>query len=329
MSRFRKIFVKMWGDDKFRRLSAPGPNAQTLWFNLLTGPQTTRIPGLLCAGEAGFAEKIGWSLEDFRKVFLEISSKEMVRADWKAHLIWIPKAICYNSPESPNVVKGWKDTWEEMPECELKLEAFHELECFFESLGEPFVTAFREACSKPFGNPSRKPLPKPFGKPSGKPFRKAFGKPLPNQEQEQEQEQEKNLPPSEDGIKNSITKKSYSSSEIIKSELQNSETCGLRSHTHPRLQIFLDEYLLAKGHAYVVGDFRVEGGAAQRTQSKIPDENTFRRAVRAYLENNNKRLTENGHPFLWFIRDLNRWAIMAQGDTHARKDPGKYDGLCE
>ncbi|MBL7684502.1 MAG: hypothetical protein JNK65_00500, partial [Deltaproteobacteria bacterium] len=119
MARYRKIFTKMWGDGKFRQLSTPAPNGQTLWFFLLTGPQTTRIPGLFSLGEAGFAEIIGWSLEGFRKVFQEVLTKDLVKADWEARLVWIPKAILYNQPENPNVVKGWKDTWDEMPECEL------------------------------------------------------------------------------------------------------------------------------------------------------------------------------------------------------------------
>jgi hypothetical protein len=77
----------MWGDRKFRSLSAPTPSGQTLWFFLLTGPQTTRIPGLFSTGEAGFTEKIGWPLDGFLKAFSEISSQGMVRADWKAQLI--------------------------------------------------------------------------------------------------------------------------------------------------------------------------------------------------------------------------------------------------
>jgi len=281
--------VKMWGDSKFRSLSAPEANAQTLWFFLLTGPQTTRIPGLIASGEAGLSEVIDWNLEGFRKAFQELFQKGMVKADWKARLIWIPKAIFYNRPENPNVVKGWKDTWDEMPECELKQEAFQQLENFMKDLGESFHKAFQEACSKP------------------------SGKTLPNQEQEQEQEQE-TISPSEAGLKTSSPKL---------------ESDPMQARTHSRLILFADEYLLAKGQNYIVGNYQAEGGAAKRTMAKIPDDSLYRQAVRAYLAHNEKRLTDNGHSFLWFIRELNRWVMKAQGDTNARKNAVHYDELCE
>jgi hypothetical protein len=40
MSRYRKIEVRTWSDEKFRELSAIPPSGQGLWFFLLTGPHT-------------------------------------------------------------------------------------------------------------------------------------------------------------------------------------------------------------------------------------------------------------------------------------------------
>jgi hypothetical protein len=328
MSRYRKIFVKMWADKKFRGLSAPGPNGQTLWIFLLTGPLTSRIPGLFSAGEAGFAEIIGWPLEGFQKAFKEISQKGMAKVDWEARLIWIPKAIFYNQPENPNVIKGWKDTWDEMPECNLKLQVFQEIDSFMKRLGEVFVKAFHEVCVNP--------LPNPFGNPSGNPFGNPSRNPLPNQEQEQEQEQEY-YPPSE-GEPDRLTEKNISqenfsgnifSDELHKSQPVKIESTPTKTRLHPRLQIFAEEYRETKDRAYIVGNYQAEGGAAKRTCANIPDEGLYRRAVRAYLAHNEKRITENGHSFLWFIRDLNRWVTQAQGGTHAGEDSSKYDGIYE
>lgn len=58
ISRYRKIYVKLWCDQKFRDLYSPLPNAQTLWLFLLTGPPTTCIPDLLSIVEAGLAKNI-------------------------------------------------------------------------------------------------------------------------------------------------------------------------------------------------------------------------------------------------------------------------------
>lgn len=158
--RYSKVFRRMWNDAKFRRLSGPEANAQTLWLRLLTGPELTNIPGVFVGGEAALAEALGWDLEGFRKAFAEVFREGLVKADWKARLVWVPKAIHYNRPESPNVIRSWRTQWDELPECALKAEAYRHLKAFVEGLSEPFGRAFVEA------------LPDPS----------------PNQEQEQEQE---------------------------------------------------------------------------------------------------------------------------------------------
>jgi len=130
---------------------------------LLTGPQTSNIPGLFRAGEMALAEELGWSLEGFREAFAEPLSKGLVKADWNARVVWVPNAIKYNRPENPNVVKSWHSTWDEIPECALKIEAYERLKACTEELGEGFGKAFVEGC----------------------------GKGMANQEQEQQQEQDK------------------------------------------------------------------------------------------------------------------------------------------
>jgi hypothetical protein len=164
--RFSKVSRRMWNDERFRRLSSAPPNGQTLWQRLLTGPELSVIPGAFQAWEGGLAQALGWPLEAFREAFAEVSREGMAEADWAVGFVWVPKAIRHNVPESPNVVRGWAATWSELPECELKLTAYHGLKAFIEGLHEAFAEAFAQACPKP----SRKPCP--------------------NQEQEQEQEQE-------------------------------------------------------------------------------------------------------------------------------------------
>lgn len=158
MARYRKIHVPMYADAKFRALSRPQPCAQWLWVYMLTGPHTTAIPGLSSVGEAALAESVGWKLEAFREAFGELFAKGMAKADWEARVLWVPNAVRYNPPESPNVIKGWAKAYEEIPACALKVVAFTTLKAFVEGLGEG--------------------------------FREAFAKSMPNQEQEQEQEQD-------------------------------------------------------------------------------------------------------------------------------------------
>lgn len=172
MSRYRKVEVRTWGDNKFRKLTPIPPCGQGLWLFLITGPHTGPIPGLFRAGRASLAEELNWSLEDFDKAFQEVSALGMAKADFDARLVWVPKAIEHNKPQSPNVVISWGDEFDLLPECSLKSEAYEVLKCFIYSLGEPYQKAFDTA----------------FVKSSAKPSKKTIG----NQEQEQEQEQDKN-----------------------------------------------------------------------------------------------------------------------------------------
>jgi len=174
MGRYRKVEVKTWGDASFKNLTPIPPCGQGLWFYLMTGPRTTAIPGLFAAGPATMAEDLDWEPEAFREAFREALSEGMVKADFKAKLVFLPKAIEYNKPESPNVVKSWANEFEILPECELKIEAYETLEAFICGLSEAFAKAFSESFVKPSFKPSAKPSPKAIA----------------NQEQEQEQKQE-------------------------------------------------------------------------------------------------------------------------------------------
>jgi len=166
VARHRKVDLRMHGDEKYRRLTPCPPCGQALWWHLLTGRHTGIIPGLSSIGEAAFAEQLGWPIRGFRQAFAEVLREGMAKADWSAKLVWVPNAIKYNPPANPNVVRSWRDAWEELPECELKIEAHDNLGSFVEGLGKGFMEAFTETCRNPLVNP------------------------LPNQEQEQEQDQE-------------------------------------------------------------------------------------------------------------------------------------------
>lgn len=168
--RYSKVSRRMWNDLTFRSLSAPPPNAQSLWVRLLTGPELTNIPGVIMAWEAGLAQALKWPLEAFREAFREVEAAGLVRADWSVGLVWVRKAFDHNKPESPNVVRSWSATWDIVPECDLKNEIHQSLASSTEGLSKAYGQAFRESCPK------------------------ASSKPMANQEPEQEQEQDQDPP---------------------------------------------------------------------------------------------------------------------------------------
>ena len=59
MARYRKVEVRIWNDEKFRRLSDDG---KLLFFALLTHPNLTGI-GAMKASRSGLAEELGWTPE--------------------------------------------------------------------------------------------------------------------------------------------------------------------------------------------------------------------------------------------------------------------------
>jgi hypothetical protein len=154
--RYSIVSRRMWNDEGFRALSAPPPNGQTLFQRLLTGPELTNIPGVIPAFDAGMARALKWPLEGFLKAFQEVSDQGMAKADWEAGLIWVPNAIRHNVPGNPNIVLSWQTAWEEVPECDLKLEAWEGLSEFLKTKKDAWLEAFERACRKP----SRKGLPK-------------------------------------------------------------------------------------------------------------------------------------------------------------------------
>jgi len=186
---YRKVSRRMWSDAKFMALSGPQPNGQSLLVHLLTGPHTGMIPGLSVAGQAQLAEQLGWDLgseglpeglrqglpgglpegcadgmpDGFRQAFAEVAHQGIAVADWKARLVWLPKAVYHNEPESPNVVRSWRSAWTEIPECSLKHVAWQGLRAFMEARGATFLEAFDEALPEPFTEPLPAPLPPPLG----------------------------------------------------------------------------------------------------------------------------------------------------------------------
>lgn len=157
MSRYRRVEVGTWTDSKVRALSAPPPNAQTLWMYLLCGPRTMAIPGVVVAREAVIADDLRWPLESLREAFHEVFQEGLAEADWEAGLIVLPKALMdshgepreSNAPQSPNVVKGWAKAWKEVPDSHLKTQLLQALGSYCKALPEGFTKAFAEAFRKP------------------------------------------------------------------------------------------------------------------------------------------------------------------------------------
>ncbi|AJW47572.1 MULTISPECIES: hypothetical protein [Ralstonia] len=139
---YRRIYCRMWSDQRFTGLSR---DAQLLWVFMLTGPHTSKIPGLFRLGKSTAAEEMRMELDEFVQTWSEIESAGMARADWAARMVFIPRAVVYNPPESPSVVISWGRAFRDIPECDLRNVARTHLAHFICQLGKGFAEAFKTA----------------------------------------------------------------------------------------------------------------------------------------------------------------------------------------
>lgn len=154
MAKYRPIDIRIWNDRKFLSLSDDG---RILWMFLLTAPTTLPVPGVIIGGEATIAEYLSWTPERVRKVFGELFAKQLsVRVEGR--LVWLPNALKYQTPRNQNMVKGWSETWDDIPECTLKLEIWQALKIACKSWSSLFTRLFREPTTQLFAKQTGKQI---------------------------------------------------------------------------------------------------------------------------------------------------------------------------
>ncbi len=146
MAKYRPVDTRMWSDRKFLSL---GDDARLLWAFLLTGPFALPIPGVIVAGPAAIAERLGWSAERLAKRFAEVQ-RSGLSVSQEGTLVWLHNATKYQPPANPNVVIGWSKVWDDVPEGLLKVEIWQALKIACKSWSRIFEKRFREPLSEPF-----------------------------------------------------------------------------------------------------------------------------------------------------------------------------------
>lgn len=143
--RYCVVQVRMYGDEKFKNLSKPQPNAQTLWCFLLHGHRTTRVPGVVIAGRGTLAcDDLKWPLKAFDRCFQELVDAEMAVADWDAGLVYLVNAFKQpeNKPASPPTAVTWRSELNSAPECPLLRRIVADLRAMLGTMGPAFLASF-------------------------------------------------------------------------------------------------------------------------------------------------------------------------------------------
>jgi len=139
--RYAKVSLRLWNDQRFRNLGAPPPNAQFLFFYLMTSPLRTLIPGVNREDFSTVFQHFGWSARSGWAQVAALEEQRMVTHE--DGLIWLPNALSHNRPANPNVVVGWRKTFDgELPECELRDQIGVGITLFLRDFDPPFRQAF-------------------------------------------------------------------------------------------------------------------------------------------------------------------------------------------
>ncbi|RBB38880.1 hypothetical protein DPV79_15990 [Burkholderia reimsis] len=154
--RYAKVRARLWADEKFGELSRLAPSGQALWLYLLTGPHTASIPGLYRLTTIGIADRLHWPLDRVRSCMAEVVEMGMAHFDDEHGFLYLPKSIEYDPPANPNVVRSWVHFWTDLPECDLKRQAYAALREFVASRGDGFAAAFDQVIDMPTAAPRKR-----------------------------------------------------------------------------------------------------------------------------------------------------------------------------
>lgn len=153
---YRKVLTRLWRDRQFLALSAPQPNAQTLWLYLLTSDVGVALPGAVPAGPLSLAERLAWPVDATSDALRELEDAGFVTLDARAPLVWIGGVLAQriHRPDNPNVAHAWGASVELLPECALRDCLLGEVREYLVALGDEYRRAFEDGLAKGYGNGS-------------------------------------------------------------------------------------------------------------------------------------------------------------------------------
>ncbi|MDH4316886.1 MAG: hypothetical protein OEV64_00720 [Desulfobulbaceae bacterium] len=152
MGRYRAVHCLIWNDDKFPFLPE---GEQLIWLHAYTYQHSTAL-GIYCSSIEALAGNKRTDVETYRKRFLNLCERGLIRYDERFQIVWFPKFLKWNKPDNPNVLKNWLKVLGEIPDCDTKSEFIFKLCEFAKGWGEPYLKvcpdvpeAFRQTSAKP------------------------------------------------------------------------------------------------------------------------------------------------------------------------------------
>lgn len=111
------VAPSMWDDPQFLGTSR---DTRLVWLYLLTGHESTLIPGLLRATVSSIADGMRFSIEETHLALQSLIKIRFIEFDAAMRLLRIPEAPKYSPPGNWQVLMGWYRRWLATPESTLK-----------------------------------------------------------------------------------------------------------------------------------------------------------------------------------------------------------------
>lgn len=144
---YRRVLVScLWGPEMLAPLSE---RARMLWLRLTLAAEGTSIPGVVMIRADELAQALTapgsapWGPEEVERVSASIPAA-MLRADWRAGVVWLPALLRWQAPASPKNVMSWRRPWAELPATPLAAEIHEELRLACAARGASFLRAFAD-----------------------------------------------------------------------------------------------------------------------------------------------------------------------------------------
>lgn len=121
---------------------APSPAA--LYLRLATGPESTRVPGVLRVGRAALAEALGWSPRQLTRCMDSLEDAGLVRADWSARVVYLPQVTAQpcSMPTSPSAAAMYGRELADLPRCQVVADVERDLVGAMMELGRAFYDSY-------------------------------------------------------------------------------------------------------------------------------------------------------------------------------------------
>jgi hypothetical protein len=129
-----RLSLALWDDEDF--VEHFDDLTRTLWFLLLSGPQTGPLPGLYRSSVHSLAEALRRPTEAVGGALRTILATGKVEYDERRRVIRVRRAPKHNAAASPNHIKAWWTRWVDIPDCDAKFRHVESLR-EFAGLGNP------------------------------------------------------------------------------------------------------------------------------------------------------------------------------------------------